>query len=70
MNHKENDSRQTPTDAADLRKRAEKQAGAMVSVSLSTHSPESVQQMFHELRVHQIELEMQNPMCQDRCRLG
>ncbi|TVR03317.1 MAG: PAS domain-containing protein [Desulfovibrionales bacterium] len=32
----------------------------MEPISLSAHSPEAIQQMFHELRVHQIELEMQN----------
>jgi two-component system, cell cycle sensor histidine kinase and response regulator CckA len=60
MNHKENDPRQTPAGAADLRKRAEEQAGAMEPVSLSAQTPEAIQQMIHELRVHQIELEMQN----------
>jgi PAS domain S-box-containing protein len=50
----------TERKRTDLRKRAEKQARTMEPVSLSAHSHEAIQQMFHELRVHQIELEMQN----------
>ncbi|PTN31326.1 PAS domain-containing hybrid sensor histidine kinase/response regulator [Desulfonatronum sp. SC1] len=60
MSDMKQDPRQTPVDVAVLRKRAEKQAGGMEPVSLPAHSPEAIQQMFHELRVHQIELEMQN----------
>jgi signal transduction histidine kinase len=60
MSDKKNDPGQTPTDAADLRKLAEEQAGAMEPVSLSAQTPEAIQQMFHEVRAHQIELEMQN----------
>jgi PAS domain S-box-containing protein len=47
-------------DVAKLRKRAEEKADPMESASLSVQTPEAFQQMFHELRVHQIELEMQN----------
>ncbi|TVR03315.1 MAG: PAS domain-containing sensor histidine kinase [Desulfovibrionales bacterium] len=60
MSDKKNAPRQTPADAADLRKRAEKQAVAMEPISLSGQTPESVRQVLHELRVHQIELTMQN----------
>lgn len=56
--------RQTPIDAADLRKRAEAQAGAMEPISLSAQTPEAIQQMIHELRVRQIELGMQNEALQ------
>jgi hypothetical protein len=46
-----------------LRQQAEDVAGANAegsSESLETTSPEVMRQMLHELRVHQIELEMQN----------
>ena len=48
-----------PTPAADLRQRAEAEA-ARALPSLEPLSPEATQRMLHELRVHQIELEMQN----------
>ena len=51
---------QTSPDMEELRKRAEEKAGNMEPVSLSVQTPEEIQQMVHELRVHQIELEMQN----------
>ncbi len=60
MSDKEQDCRKTPADAADLRQRAEAQAGAAEPVSLSAQTPEAIEQLIHELRVHQIELEMQN----------
>jgi PAS domain S-box-containing protein len=52
-----------PDNAAELRRQAEEMArrkGARTSEDLETLSPEETRQMLHELRVHQIELEMQN----------
>ncbi len=52
-----------PTDAADLRKQAEALARENKPQSpeqLAPQSPEATQQTLHELRVHQIELEIQN----------
>lgn len=49
-----------PADAAALRKRAEEQARTMEPTALSAQSPAAIRKMLHELRVHQIELEMQN----------
>jgi PAS domain S-box-containing protein len=46
--------------AADLRRRAEEKARAKEDQSLDTLSPDEARQVLHELRVHQIELEMQN----------
>jgi PAS domain S-box-containing protein len=60
MSDKEQDRKKTLADAADLRKRAEEQAGAAEPASLSAQTPEAIEQLIHELRVHQIELEMQN----------
>ncbi|MDZ7760734.1 MAG: ATP-binding protein [Desulfovermiculus sp.] len=60
MSEKKNDPRQTPADTVELRKRAEEKAGVMEPISLSGQPPEELQQKLHELRVHQIELEMQN----------
>jgi len=60
MSQMQHDPKQTLADAADLRKRAEEQVGAMAPTSLSVQTPEAIQQMLHELHVHQIELEMQN----------
>jgi PAS domain-containing protein len=60
MSDKKNGSRLPPVDLADLRIRAEKQAAAIEPISLSEQTPESVRQVLHELRVHQIELTMQN----------
>jgi two-component system, cell cycle sensor histidine kinase and response regulator CckA len=54
------DTPHTLADAAELRKRAEEKAVAMEPTSPAGQTPEEIQQMFHELRVHQIELEMQN----------
>jgi two-component system, cell cycle sensor histidine kinase and response regulator CckA len=45
--------------AADVRQRAEEMAAQMPE-DLADLSPEAGQQLLHELRVHQIELEMQN----------
>ena len=50
-------------DSADLRKRAEeiaREKAARMPENVEALSPEEVRQMLHELRVHQIELEMQN----------
>ncbi len=60
MSDKQQDSGQTPADSATLRKQAEEQAGTMEPTSLSAQTPEAIQRALHELRVHQIELEMQN----------
>jgi PAS domain S-box-containing protein len=51
---------QTPTDSEELRKRAEEKAEAMEPISLSGQPPEAIEHTLHELRVHQIELELQN----------
>ena len=60
MSDKQLNSVQSPIDAATLRKEAEEQAWSMEPTYLSTQTPEEIQQVIHELRVHQIELEMQN----------
>jgi PAS domain S-box-containing protein/putative nucleotidyltransferase with HDIG domain len=44
----------------DLRRRAEEKAKANESKTMETLSPEAARQVLHDLRVHQIELEMQN----------
>jgi two-component system, cell cycle sensor histidine kinase and response regulator CckA len=52
-----------PTDAAELRKQAEalaKQNAAQSPEQLAPLSPEATKLALHDLRVHQIELEMQN----------
>ncbi|MCX5998857.1 MAG: GAF domain-containing protein [Chloroflexi bacterium] len=52
-----------PSRASDLRQRAEaisRRKAADASENLETLSPEAVRQLLHELRVHQIQLEMQN----------
>jgi PAS domain S-box-containing protein len=59
MKSKNNNHEQT----VELRKKAEKivrEKAAQSSEKLETLSPEETQQTLHELRVHQIELEMQN----------
>lgn len=60
MSDKPQDSAQPPTDVAALRQRAETQARSMASPALTAQTPDQIEQMLHELRVHQIELEMQN----------
>jgi PAS domain S-box-containing protein len=47
-------------DAGELRRRAEKKAKSDETKIRKTLSAEEARQMLHELRVHQIELEMQN----------
>jgi PAS domain S-box-containing protein len=52
-----------PDDAAELRRRAEEMArgkAAQAPENLAPLSPEETRRTLHELRVHQIELEMQN----------
>ncbi|MFZ4441707.1 MAG: hypothetical protein ACOYOS_25150 [Syntrophales bacterium] len=52
-----------PNKAADMRKQAEEIArenAVQSPESLEAMSPEAIRQTLHELRVHQIELEMQN----------
>ena len=48
------------SDAAELRRRAEEDARFPETEDLDALSPEQIRRTFHELRVHQIELEMQN----------
>ena len=51
---------ESETPAVDLRNRAEKIARAEEAQTRKALSPEETRQTLHELRVHQIELEMQN----------
>ena len=60
MSDRQHNPGQISTDMTTLRKRAEEQARTLEPTSLSTQTPETIQQMLHELRVRQIELEMQN----------
>ncbi|MCA1786415.1 MAG: PAS domain S-box protein, partial [Desulfobacteraceae bacterium] len=60
MSDRQQDPGHTFPDMAKLRKRAEEKAGNMEPPSLSVQTPEAIEQMVHKLRVHQIELEMQN----------
>ena len=60
MREKQQDPRPPHADASMLRKRAEEQTASLEQTSLSTYTPEEIEEMLHELRVHQIELEMQN----------
>ena len=52
-----------PDQAAELRRQAEamaRESGALSPEQLEALSPEDTRRTLHELRVHQIELEMQN----------
>jgi PAS domain S-box-containing protein len=60
MSDRQPNSAQMSTDAVTLRKRAEEQVRTMEPTSLSAKTPEAIERMLYELRVHQIELEMQN----------
>ena len=60
MSNTTQESAQPPADAAALRQRAEAQARAQEPAALAAQTPEEIQRVLHELRVHQIELEMQN----------
>jgi PAS domain S-box-containing protein len=53
-------STDSPQAGPALRKRAEELTRTMSSTALSAQTPEEIQWVLHELRVHQIELEMQN----------
>ena len=55
-----NEKKSRSNHAAELRNRAEKKARADEDKTLDTLSPGEARQVLHELRVHQIELEMQN----------
>lgn len=50
----------TATVLTELRRRAESVMNRLVKLSVSSLSPENVEALVHELRVHQIELELQN----------
>ncbi len=60
MSDKRHSSGQAPADAAALRRRAEEQARAGELPSQPAQTPEEIRRLLHDLRVHQIELEMQN----------
>ena len=49
-----------PTEAAELRRRAEEELKAKRAVAPSPRTEAESQRLLHELEVHQIELEMQN----------
>lgn len=60
MDKTNNSPGKKPYNEAELRNRAEKQVRDMSLINLATQTPEQIQQMYHDLQVHQIELEMQN----------
>jgi PAS domain S-box-containing protein len=53
-------SKSNMADAGELRRRAEERFGARRSPGSAANMPAETQGLFHELEVHQIELEMQN----------
>ncbi len=55
-------SKSEMVDAGELRRRAEERFGARRAdtIAENTNTPSETQRLFHELQVHQIELEMQN----------
>ena len=60
QNDGRNDSAHRAVDSTTLRQRAEEKARATGDQDLEALSPEQTRRLLHELRVHQIELEMQN----------
>ncbi len=60
MSDEPQDLSQAPADAQTLRTRAEERVRAMDLASRPTQTAEEIQRVLHELRVHQIELELQN----------
>jgi PAS domain S-box-containing protein len=54
------DRRKETSNPADLRRRAEERVGATQTQDLASLSAEEIAKLLHELRVHQVELEMQN----------
>jgi len=52
--------RDTPTEAADLRRRAEAQLRVAATKGAPARTEADTQRLVHEVQVHQIELEMQN----------
>ena len=60
-NDERKDCADRPTSSGqDLRQHTEERARAIEVQHLETHSLEEARHLLHELRVHQIELEMQN----------
>jgi PAS domain S-box-containing protein len=60
MIDKQQNSGQTPNDAAPLHKQAEEQARTIEPIALSAQTLEEIEQLIHDLQVHQIELKIQN----------
>ena len=59
-NQERNKSRGLQPDSAQLRRQAEGKAKALELQDVETLTPDGIRNLVHELRVHQIELEMQN----------
>ena len=60
MTNQPDPSRSQPDPGRDLRQRAEEKLSRTSAENLASLSPNQTRQLFHELQVHQIELEMQN----------